>query len=137
MKRTFLVVCALTALVALPAHADGRIIGYVDAAVTHPAVPRTAYNQSEKLNGVFGYVAEIGASASERPFTLTRLTGATGSEDLDVWFYRDISGTGDPCPRIIAQEWAGGERGTICAGAAYAVVVLFTGGDADFSLTIG
>lgn len=137
MKRTLASVCLALALTSVaPASAD-VIVGSVEASAAHPAIPRMLYNASVKLNGYLGFVATLDPSANERSFTLRRMDGATGREDLDVWFYRDIAGTGDPCPRVIDGEEAGGESGSVCAGARYAVVVLFAGLDANFQLQVG
>jgi hypothetical protein len=137
MKRTLLVLCAVAALVGVaPAHAQRSYEGSVRTPIAHPAIPRTLYLETQKLNGAFGYVFPIEASQDERPFELRRLSGATGREDLDAWFYRDISGAGDPCPRSISSHTESVETGTVCPGATFAVVVLFAGADASFQLML-
>jgi len=138
MKRTIVVACALLGVLGAPyAQADeDDFLGSVDAAVTHPAIPRAMYLQSERLNGVTGYVIPLEAEPRARTFRLELIEGATGQDDLDAWFYRDIFGTGDPCPRIIHSHSAALETGEACEDAAFAVVVLFSGADAAFELTL-
>lgn len=138
MKRTIALACVLAGMLASPwAQAEGDgFLGSVDAAVTHPGIPRMMYLQSERLNGVTGYVIPLDAEPHERSFRLSLVEGATGQDDLDAWFYRDIHGTGDPCPRIIHSHTASLETGEACANASYAVVVLFAGADAAFKLTV-
>lgn len=135
-KRMIAAVLLLCLAASAAARAEQSITGFVRTPATHPAVARSLYNLSAKLNGVTGYVVALEASNTERSFDLMAVAGATGHEDLDAWFYRDIGGTGDPCPRLIDAESDGGERGTVCAGATFAVVVLFAGGDATFELAI-
>lgn len=137
MKRTLAAALALAALFALqPARAGGD--GYVKQAVAHPAIPRALYLQSEKLNGYAGFVMPLPASGSPRGYTLRVLTdgGVPALTDLDAWFYTDIEGTGRPCPRDATATAGGGETGSLCAGATHAVVVLFTGADVTFDLTL-
>ena len=133
-----IVACAIVAGGA-PAGADGsHIEGFVVAPVPAPSIPRTLYRVSGgEVNGVVGFVAEIPCAELERSYRL--VPGATGvdSVNLDAWFYNEITGTGEPCARVSSETEDGGETGTICPGAKFAVVVLFLGADADFTLEIG
>jgi hypothetical protein len=140
MKRTTTTILLLAALAGVgPARADTTVSGHIDAANPQPMLARLAFLADEKLNGQLGYVVELPNPVDEeRRFELRRVpgTGVTGLEDLDVYFYRAIEGTGDPCPYQPDSTSSGGETGTICAGASHAVVVLFAGADVDFELTI-
>ena len=140
MKRTIALAVALCAFAALPsARADDapEIPGFVEAPAIHPAIARSLYLQDPKTNGTLGFVIELpDPNDAERVFEL-RATRGVAATDLDAYFYRDIEGTGDPCQYtrpVVTPD--GGESGTICAGATHAVIVLFTGADVDFTLSL-
>jgi hypothetical protein len=138
MRKLALSVCALAITGALiPARADTVVAGSVAvAAPVGPSPARRAYLFSDKLDGVLGDVIAITPSTDPRAFVLRGLSGATGVEDLDIYFYRSLDGTGDPCERNISGAAPlGGETGTMCADARWAVVVLFQGAGATFDLT--
>lgn len=133
MKR--ITVCSLALLaIAFPARAS-TVSGHIDTAVATPTIPRTVYMTVPGSNGLTGYVARIASSTVERSYSLARTAGTTREDDLDAWFYRDIDGTGEPCPRAAHPDGDGGETGKICPGAAWVVVVLFAGANVDFTLT--
>ena len=138
MRRFALVLCMFAILPAnVLARAETVVPGSVLIAVpTGPAVARNAYLFSDKLDGITGDVIELDSSPSARPFEVRGLTGATGAEDLDAWFYTSLTGNGSPCARVVSNPSMpnGGEAGTMCAGAKFAVVVLFKGADATFEL---
>lgn len=141
MKRTLIVsALAVALLAAWPAGADPEAVvrGRIDVATLSPTIPRTMYLATPRTNGTAGWVASLPVSDTSRTFEIQPLEASAGL-DLDVWFYRDLAGQtgmGDPCARDATPLVGGGERGTVCAGAAYAVVVLFSGADVPFELHV-
>ncbi len=138
MRKIALTLCALAFLATLaPARADTSVEGSVLVPTPQgPSAARHAFLFSDKLDGVVGDVIQITPPTQRRYFELLGLTGATGAENLDVYFYKSLEGTGDPCPiEITGSLPKGGESGYICAGARYAVVTLFQGAHSTFKLT--
>lgn len=81
-------------------------------------------------SGPVGSVIEVDRRTWGGRFTVDLVRGATGSEDLDVTFYSDLTApttTGDATSR-----GAGGETGNVPSGTTHAIVTLFTGADADY-----
>ena len=95
MRRAIILGCLLAAAVAtVPARAQPQT-GSIDVAIVDPSIARQMYLFSDKLDGIVGDVVQLSPAAGQRPFQLSKLTGATGSEDLDIWFYRELDGTGE------------------------------------------
>ncbi|HEX9712231.1 MAG TPA: hypothetical protein VGB52_06725 [Actinomycetota bacterium] len=142
MKRTLLSLSLAIALVAMaPAAADPEDVvrGRIDGPALTPTVPRTLYLASPRTNGITGWVASLPIAEESRTYEVHPLGEVPSGLDIDVWFYRDLqgeAGTGDPCARDAAPVVGGGETGTVCPGATYAVIVLFSGADVPFELTL-
>ncbi|HEX9776386.1 MAG TPA: hypothetical protein VGB83_12510 [Actinomycetota bacterium] len=98
--------------------------------------------EEDDVNGVDGYVITLAANELGEPFTLAATDDLAGYQDLGVQFYKSD-----------CAEWAGGpghedglwddngagvdESGTIPDEAAFAVVFIYAGANASFSLDIG
>lgn len=136
MRRPVLLACVVVLCAGFaPARAETTVPGTVIAPVpAGPSLARQMYLFSDKLDGVAGDVIGLTPSAEPRSFDLNVTSGATGDEDLDVYFYTSLDGTGAPCARDADATADGGEEGTMCAGAAWAIVTLFSGADATFTL---
>lgn len=142
----FLAMCVAASLmgVASPAASAPPLTGTVIGTAVAPAGPKAAYNVAGPLtNGVIGYVFPLLPSADGKPYTLTKTTSLPGN--VDVWFYTDDGGKiGDVCSPVVTSENgtvlnSSSESGVICPGsqtAAWAVVVLFSGVNLSFSLSI-
>ena len=142
MKRIGILVCAVAALLPFASARAGSYSGVVRLAAGAPNVQRMATATHLAPNGTFGYVVDLGSGVNNQPFVLTLDRGATHAESLDVYFYYDLSGAGDPCPiaRDIRQDGKT-QTGTACPGtsekaARYAIVVLNVGADARFTLSV-
>ena len=136
-----LVVIASAVLVcaaAFPARASGEQTGSVHLAVASPSPARMMYAMSGMNNELTGHVFELSPSARGKTYTLTRTRGATGLEDLDVWFYADIGGTGDPCRFTTLTDDGTTQTGVVCPddkSPRWAVVWLNTGAGAGFEFS--
>jgi hypothetical protein len=136
MRRFAVLSCVLAiAASCMPSHATSDDWHTILVSSPDPAVARQMVLASDKLNGVTGYVLPLTGVTTERSYELVSRGGATGAEDFDAWFYTSVDGTGSPCPRVPPTNTdLGGESGTMCAGARYAIVVLFTGAYGTFQL---
>lgn len=141
MKRAIVLGCLLAAVAAAaPSHADAESYeGSIMTSALTPTVPRSLYMVSERANGLAGWVTPLRVTDEARTYRLEPLMAGAGTVDLDVWFYHDLEGhlgTGEPCARAAQDLVGGGEEGTACTGAAFAVIVLFAGADVTFRLTL-
>lgn len=145
-KRSLVALAALAVLAALP---PARALppsesGTVRLAAATPIVQRLLFNQTGD-NGTVGYVIEIPKSADGKEYVLRKTSGATGRENLDVYFYADLSGSqGNQCndgttSSKVPWEPEDQEAGVMCPESertvAWAIVVLSAGANAGFTLS--
>jgi hypothetical protein len=135
MRR--LIVCAALGALAVAPAARAATSGHID--VGNPTTGVGAPGVTELLDacivdgdfaGVDGQWFAVGAG---KAITVDLGGGATGAEDLDVYFYDST------CGYIADSSMATGgtsESGTSPAGTAFMVVDLFSGADASFEVTI-
>lgn len=100
---------------------------------------------SGATSGPFGSVFEVDKTTWNGKFELAVTGGATGSEDLDLHFFLDLGklDPGDPAMQNTSQSTsyqtaaAGGEEGTVPAGATSALICLrpATGANAEWTYT--
>lgn len=122
----------------LPARAAGEQTGTVQLAVRTPSIARTLYVATGANDELTGYVFAVSPAAKGKTYTLTRTKGATGLEDLDIYFYADISGTGDPCLFTTVSDDGETQTGVICPDVKtpkWAVVWLNAGAAAQFAFS--
>jgi hypothetical protein len=144
-KRLSFLACAVTAacwLVSVFPATAAVTRGTVQLPADAPNVQRLGYVTKTLPNGAFGYVVPVDPGATNHQYSLKLDSGATGTEDLDVFFYYSLDGMGDPCPLARDRAQHGDtETGTVCPNndqrkARYAVVVLNAGAMARFSLSL-
>lgn len=119
----------------LPAAAAPPYSGRVEVGVTAPAIPAASYRYTGANDRLTGDVFKLSPAADGKRYTLQLVSGATGIENPDVYFYTagEGGGIGSVCT-VDAADADGGrlETGTICPhpgeAAAWAVVVLRAGG---------
>lgn len=92
------------------------------------------------VSGPFGEIFEIDKVTWKGKFTLEVTDGATGSEDLDLYFFKDFGASipDDPIlnsPTILQtyeDRGPGGEKGTVPPEATLAIACLYDGAAASF-----
>jgi hypothetical protein len=96
-------------------------------------IPRMLYHAG--MDGITGDVVRFKHVIRQgSDYRLTRTDGSA-STDLDLWLYEDINDANSICrlPRS-EPDGEGGETGEFTCDTRWAVVVLFTGVDAEFEL---
>lgn len=129
---------ALACAAVLPARASVEQTGSVHLAVASPSPARVMYSMTGKNDELTGYVFKVLPSAKGKTYTLTRTRGATGLEDLDVWFYADIDGAGDPCRFTTLTDDGTTQTGVVCPDdktPRWAVVWLNSGAASGFKFS--
>jgi hypothetical protein len=140
MKRLVLAACVLAICVPSLAHADdntltgnilvgdpvsGEIFGVSDIVAS--------CDTTSPAQGIDGVVYDISDRAGQT-VTLTAPSGPTGQNDVDAYFY------GADCLPVGTENMAANgpdeiETGKVPADAVYLQVDLFTGANADFTVT--
>lgn len=141
MKRFALVACVLAA-VCMPslAHADGNTLTgniLLGNPASGPLIGASdfvaACDTTSPVQGIDGVVFDISDRAGQTA-TLTADSGPTGQNDVDAYFY------GADCFPVGSVNMAANgpdeiETGKVPADAVYLQVDLFTGANADFTVT--
>lgn len=144
MKRTACLLLVALAFAVAPVHAfPGPTTGTIRIGVASPTPARTLYNSSAANNGLVGYVFALPAGSDNKRYTLTRVSGTTGTENLDAYFYSSLTsdtGSCDAAADITETETGPSESGTICPNPGqvgqYAIIVMKVGLNATFSFSV-
>jgi len=150
MRRAGVVLFALAIVgMALPARADSTFDGSVLLPGGIEPIARVLYLIEDDLNGLVGYVVDLGKRWDE--YTPWRLTETSGIEPLDMFvtFYASIN-DGDSCNYLVDSDDGTTTRGRIeCRDAnddgeitnadkaRYAIVGMLTGLAGEFELKLG
>lgn len=142
-RSTALTVALLAmALAAAPTQAfPGPQTGTVRLGVASPTPARALYNASTANNGLVGFVFALPSGSDGKTYTLKRVSGPTGLEDLDAYFYSNLDSSSGACDTgQDLRETGDTETGTICPNqnqtARYAVIVIKAGANTTFSFAV-
>jgi hypothetical protein len=115
-----------------------------DPTICFQGVARRAYLISQgNYNDTFGTVFEVDKATWGGKFKLELTDGATGTEDMDIYFFSDIGtlGPDDPGMLTVAQSGvyqerkAGGEVGLVPPTSTFGITCLHDGFNASFTYT--
>lgn len=144
MKRITCFLLLTLALAAAPVRASTgpeTLSGTITLGVASPTPARMTYNNSSGNNGLVGYAWTLPPAADGKTYTLKRVSGATGMEDLDAYFYTSLTSDQGSCDASADIKQSGDtETGTICPNPAqvarYVVIVMKVGANTAFSFIV-
>jgi hypothetical protein len=118
---------ALLAAAGTPARAQPAT-GSVQLPAPSSAAARALYMYDAATNGTLGYAFRLHGNPVAAPYTLRRTGGATGFENLDVYFYSDVAdGSGFCVPKVTRNDYDA-ETGVVCGDSpGWAIVIIGLG----------